>query len=186
MDQLIQSIKNKNVLLYAIAAFLIALAAGYYFGSIIGKNKIAKELCRTTLKEMFNGVAFANNLSGKILEISSDKKSLIVDVPSVLSVNLPEEYRQKKVQLSENVKIFLIEKKEPAVFDREIKEFLEKQKNAKNISGLIPPAPSTEKEIKADDLKIGDIVNFNISSNSGANANPLDNQFTTIRVNISR
>ncbi|MBI4919752.1 hypothetical protein HY838_00390 [Candidatus Azambacteria bacterium] len=185
MDQIIQSNKIKNILIYIVIA-AVALAMGYYFGSIVGKNKIAQESCQTMLKEVFSGVDFANNLSGNILEISSDQKSLIIDVPRVLSVNLPKEYRQKKVLLSDNAKIFLIEKKELAVFDKEMKEFLEKQKSIKNISGLFPPVPSTEKEIKVGDLKIGDSVNVSFSFGPGASANPLDAQFTAVRINIYR
>lgn len=48
-------------------------------------------------KEVFANVGFANNLSGKILEISSDKKSLIVEVPGVYGLNPSKKYQKRKV-----------------------------------------------------------------------------------------
>ena len=85
-------------------AVLIGLLAGYYFGVSWGKSKV-EESREAMLREIFGNVLFANNLSGKILEIASDKKSLTVEVPGVYDVNLPKDYQKKRILMFKSTNI---------------------------------------------------------------------------------
>ena len=159
MDQTIQSNK-KGALIYAaiavLAAVLIGLLGGYYLGASLEKSRVEKSR-ETMLREVFGNVLFANNLSGKILEIASDKKSLTVEVSRVYGVNLPKDYQKKRILIDENTKIVLRTNKDAAVF---------------------------EKEITAGDLRVGDIISFNFLQEE--NVNILSAQFAAAQINVNR
>jgi len=179
MDQLIQPNK-KNVLIYAaiavLVAVLIGLAGGYYLGASLGKPEVEKSR-EAMLREIFGNVLFANNLSGKILEIASDKKSLTVEVSGVYCVNLPKDYQKKRVLIDENTKIVLRTNKDAAVFEEEMNELKKKEE-------MTPPLPYVEEEITAGDLRVGDIISFNFLQDE--NINILSAQFIAVQININR
>ena len=175
MDQIIQS-NNKNVLIYAVIAAIVALGIGYYLGASLGKNKPG-ESPEAMLKEVFGSALFVNNLSGKILEISPDKKSLTVEVPGIYGVNLPKNYQEKRILIDENTKIVLRTNKDAAVFKKEMNELKKKGETA-------PPLPFVEKEIKVDDLTIGDAIGFNFHQDE--NINILSAQFIAVQINVNR
>ena len=175
MDQLIQSNK-KIVLIYAAIAVLIGLAGGYYLGASLEKSRVEKSR-ETMLREVFGNVLFANNLSGKILEIASDKKSLTVEVPGVYGVNLPKNYQEKRVLIDENTKIVLRTNKDAAVFEKEMNELKKKGE-------MTPLLPYIEKEIKIDDLLVGDAIGFNFLQDE--NISILSAQFIAVQINVNR
>jgi len=175
MDQLIQSNK-KIVLIYAAIAVLIGLAGGYYLGASLEKSRVEKSR-EAMLREIFGNVLFANNLSGKILEIASDKKSLTVEVPGVYGVNLPKNYQEKRVLIDENTKIVLRTNKDAAVFEKEMNELKKKGE-------MTPPLPYIEKEIKIDDLLVGDAISFNFLQDE--NISILSAQFAAVQINVNR
>ena len=179
MDQLIQPNK-KNVLIYAaiavLVAVLIGLAGGYYLGASLEKSRVEKSR-EAMLREIFGNVLFANNLSGKILEIASDKKSLTVEVPGVYGVNLPKNYQEKRVLIDENTKIVLRTNKDAAVFEKEMNELKKKGE-------MTPPLPYIEKEIKIDDLLVGDAISFNFLQDE--NISILSAQFAAVQINVDR
>ena len=178
MDQTIQSNK-KNVLIYAVVAVLIGLLAGYYFGVSWEKSKVEKSreaTLETALKEIFGGI-LVNNLSGKISDISPEKKFLTVEVPGVYDVNLPKNYQEKRVLIDENTKIVLRTNKDAAVFEEEMNELKKKEE-------MTPPLPYVEKEIKIDDLLVGDAISFNFLQDE--NINILSAQFAAAQINVNR
>ncbi|MDP3052355.1 MAG: hypothetical protein Q8N22_00110 [bacterium] len=181
MEQPIQSTNKKNVLIYAAAAVLVAVSIGlfigYYLGAALEKNKAGEFQEEAMLKEVFSSALFVNNLSGKILEISSDKKFLIVEVPGVYGVNLPKNYQEKRILIDENTKIVLRETKDLAVFEKEMNELKKKGE-------ITPPFPYVEKEIKVDDLTIGDAISFNFPLDE--NISILSAQFTAVQINVNR
>jgi len=171
MDQIIQSNK-KNILIYVILAVLIGLSLGYY----CGVNK-AEEPREAMLQEIFGNALFANNLSGEILEIASDKKSLTIEVSGIYGVNLPKDYQKKQILINEDTKIVLRAKKDTVIFEKETSELQEKGEMAM-------PLPYIEKEIKAGALIIGDTLSFNFLQNKDTNI--LSTQFVAIQINVSR
>jgi len=166
--------QSKNILIYILIA-IIALGGGYYLGVSIEKNK-AKQAREAMLKEVFSGVFSVGNLSGKISEISPDKKSFILEVPGIFGVNLPQDYQKKKIFIAENTKITLRENKIMEDFRKEVAA------NKKEGNMILPPLPYTEKEIKIDDLKIGDDVNVGLQLQG--NQSILDNQFTALQIYV--
>ena len=179
MDQLIQSNK-KIVLIYAaiavLVAVLIGLAGGYYLGASLEKSRVEKSR-EAMLREIFGNVLFANNLSGKILEIASDKKSLTVEVSRVYCVNLPKDYQKKRILIDENTKIVLRTNKDAAVFEKEMNELKKKGE-------MTPLLPYIEKEIKIDDLLVGDAIGFNFLQDE--NISILSAQFIAVQINVNR
>lgn len=158
MDQ----VKIKNILIYLVIAAII-LGVGYYLGAGVEKNK-AKQASESMLKEIFSSISFVSNLSGKISDISSDKESLIIEVPTILGVNLPKDYQKKKIVINENTKIILRETKDIAAFEKE----------------MAPALPYVEKEISVNDLKVGDSVNFGLQFQEGQTI--LTSQFTVLQI----
>jgi len=175
MDQSIQSNKIKNIFIYIAVAAVIS-AGGYYLGVNLEKSRVEKSR-ETMLREVFGNVLFANNLSGKILKIASDKKSLTVEVPGIYGVNLPKNYQEKRVLIDENTKIVLKTNKDAAVFEEEMNELKKKGE-------MTPPLPYVEEEITAGDLRIGDIISFNFLQDE--NINILSAQFAAVQINVNR
>jgi len=160
----------------AIVIAIIALGVGYYLGASLEKSRVEKSR-EATLREIFGNVLFANNLSGKILEIASDKKSLTVEVPGVYGVNLPKDYQKKRILIDENTKIVLRTNKDAAVFEKEMNELKKKGE-------ITPPLPYVEKEIKIDDLMVGDAIGFNFLQDE--NISILSAQFAAVQINVNR
>ena len=175
MDQSIQSNKIKNIFIYIAVAAVIS-AGGYYLGVNLEKSRVEKSR-ETMLREVFGNVLFANNLSGKILKIASDKKSLTVEVPGIYGVNLPKNYQEKRVLIDENTKIVLRTNKDAAVFEKEMNELKKKGE-------MTPLLPYIEKEIKIDDLLVGDAIGFNFLQDE--NISILSAQFIAVQINVNR
>lgn len=181
MDQNISS-KIKDILIYIIIA-AVAFVGGYYFGAAVAEDRAA-ELRRIAVKEIFGSVPFTRAISGKILEISSDKKSLVIEAFSVFGVNFPSEYRRKNVLITPETKFTRREPKDPSVFIKEVEEFAKKQKITKDVLSLSRPLPFIEKEIKIDDLRIGDNVDLIFASEEGKSF--LDNELTAVQIDVER
>ncbi len=181
MDQPFQSVQPKKpIIIYiiiAVIAGLLGMLAGYYFLGI-GLEKVGiQSSCQSALKEVFNNTSLINNLYGKIIGISSDKKSLAVEVAGVYGVNLPKNYQEKKVLIDENTKIVLMTKKTAEDFEKELAEL-------KIKGNTIPPSPYAEKEIKIDDLITGDQISFNFMP--AENSDVLSSQFIAAQINVYR
>lgn len=164
MDQTHQL--NKNFLIIVFVVAVAALAAGYYFGAAAEKTKAATSRA-ALVKEIFAPVLTIANVFGKILEISSDQKSLILEVPNMFQVNLPAEYRRKRITVVPETKIVLFEQK---IFDAP-------------AAGR-SPISVVEKEITIGDLKIGDQVSVIFSPESGKTF--FDSEFTAVSISVNR
>lgn len=167
---------------------VLALGIGYYAGQYVGRQKQER-----MLKEIFGSANFANALSGKITAIAPDKRSVSVEVGSIMSVNLPKEYQNKTVLITGDTKIILREHKSQEVLSAEMKKYQADVKGAKNSTTFTPPAPYSEKEITIGELKVGDAVDFSFKSatgefspGTGGTATLLNSQFTALTVAVTR
>lgn len=181
MDQTNQL--NKNFLIIVFVVVVATLAAGYYFGAATEKTKAAESRA-ALVKEIFGPALSIGNVFGEIIEISSDKKSFIIEAPNMFQVNLPAEYRRKIITLVPETKITLYEQKNPDVFAKEMEEYAQKQKIAKNGSSLSRPIPVIEKEINPDGLRVGDMASVIFSPEFGKNF--LDSELTAVSISVSR
>lgn len=188
MDQPIQPVQmqpiqpNKtNILAGAIIIFLVSVSIGfvmgYYLPGVISGKIKTEDSRQAMLKEIFGNAILANNLFGEILNVSSDKKSLTAKVSGVYGINLPKDFQEKKVLISENTKIVLRTNKAIADFDKELAELRKK-------GDMNPPLPYTEKEIAVGELKVGDKINFDFAP--GENINILNAQFNAVQINVNR
>lgn len=170
---------RKALILVLVAA--LALGTGYYYGREVGRQRQEQSLA-----EVFDSVRSVTNLSGDITAISPDGNAFSARVRSVMSVNLPEEYQNKTILLAGNTKILLRKNKTQEVFAEEMKKYqAELGKAGDSVQTLIPP-PYAEEEITANDLKVGDTINFSSKSETGRSANVLDNRFVAIEVFVTR
>lgn len=168
---------------FAVAAVIIGVVAGFYFGKsgsvsipISGKN------VDQTIKEIFSNVPFNNNFSGVIKEISKSGNYFTVDVVSLSGLNLPEAYKNKKINIIDGTKIILLEQKDEETFRKE----MDAQSKAmlKNPAGFIPVSPFIEKEISFSDLKVGDNAGIFLVFKEGASV--LDKEFSATQISVSR
>jgi len=171
MSQIIKSNKQ-NILIYIALAVVVSLFFGYYLG--VNRTKESREVM---FQEVFGDTLFSNNLSGQVLEIVSDKKSLVVEVSGIHGVNLPKEYQKKQILVDSNTKIVLRTKKDVSTLEKEILEL-------KGKEGMIMPVSYVEKEIEINDLVVGDDVNFNFVQDKDNNI--LNTQFVAIQINVIR
>lgn len=178
--------QNNKTLYIVIIVFIVAFAsaAGYYFGAEVEKTKAAES--RTALvKEIFGPALSVANVFGKIIEISPDKQSFIIEAPNMFQVTLPEEYRRKRIAIIAETAFALFEQKDQGAFAKEMDEFRKKQVAAKNgLSVGTSPVPYIEKEINSDDLKVGDMVSVIFAPESGKNF--LDSEFSAVHITVSR
>lgn len=158
---------NKNsIYLVCIVLVIVASFVGYYFGASAEKIKAAASRM-ALVKEIFGQVLSVANVSGKILEIAPDKKSFVMEVPNMFQVNLPVEYRRKRITVVPETKIVLFEQKisdAPAVGR--------------------PPVSVTEKEITLGDLKVGDRVSVLFAPDQGKTF--FDSELTAVHITVSR
>lgn len=146
---------------------------GYLAGQISGQNKeaaLAQQEQAQIIQEIFGTIAVAS-LNGRITEVHSDKKYIIVAVPSAMGVNIPKIYQNKEVSVKDGAKITLKETKTPEIFNKEMQDYQAKIKKSggMNTMSFSPPFPYSEKEITINDLKAGDNISFNLEY-SGASA----------------
>lgn len=172
--------KNFLIIVFVVAA----LAVGYYFGAQAEKTKAAESRA-ALVKEIFDpAVSSVSNVFGKIIEISSDKKSFIVESSGVFQVNLPAEYRRKRIVITPETTFVLYEQKAPDLFAMETEEYRKKQTTAKNGLSLNRPIPVIEKEISSDGLRVGDMAGVIFAPESGKNF--LDSEFTAVSISVNR
>lgn len=159
---------NKNLMHFVgiILVVAVALAAGYYFGATAEKTKAAESRA-ALVKEIFGTVLSVANVSGKILEISPDRESFVMEVPNMFQVNLPAEYRRKHIAVVSETAMVLFE-----------------QKISDAATAGRPPFSVVEKEITLGDLKIGDQVSVIFSPESGKTF--FDSELTAVSISVSR
>lgn len=177
---------KKNKIIIGLVALFIGLTAGLFFGVFYGQSKekdLNTQKEKEILREVFSGL-MVSSLSGKIVGVSSGEKFLEVEVAGVLGVNLPKGYQNKKVVIAENTKVFLRENNSLEVFNKKVEDYRSETEKAKNLMAVIPPPPYSEKEIRVDDLRVGDSVSFDFILEE--NKSILDNEFKALRINISR
>lgn len=159
-------------------------AAGYYFGAAVEKNNAATSR-DALVKEIFSPILSVSNVAGKILEISPDQKSFMVEVLNMFQVNLPIEYRIKRITLVPETKLVLFEQKATDVFNKEMEAFIKKQASAKGTSSAgSPPMPVVEKETNPNDLKVGDMVSVLFAPDQGKTF--FDSELIAVHVSINR
>lgn len=177
---------NKTLTYFAciVLAVVAVLAAGYYFGAQAEKTKAAASRA-ALVKEIFSPVLSIANVFGKITEISSDKKSFVIEVPNMFQVNLPAEYRRKHIAIVSETKVVLFEQKDSDVLAKEMEEFRKKQIGAKGVSSAgNPPIPVVEKEINSDGLRVDDMVSVIFSPESGKTF--FDNELAAVHISVNR
>lgn len=181
--------QNKTNLIIILAVGIIALAAGFFIGQIVGKSTGEKAL-NQNMREVFSNSfgMTGNNLSGKITKISSDKNSLTVEILSPLpGMNLPEAYKTKIVSINPETKIIIRAQRDQEEFNKEMMEFSEKMRSnpADPIGeGIFPPRPFIEEGGTVDDLKEGDQINFNFTMEEGLSI--LDSRFAALQISVTR
>ncbi|MDI6717964.1 MAG: hypothetical protein QMD86_02920 [Patescibacteria group bacterium] len=173
---------NKSFLnsgIYILAAVLILCAAvgGFYFGkkSSVTEQKTQDQIVR----EIFSGMPFTNNLFGIIKEINISGKYITLEAKGLAGLNLPQEYRNKKIIVNQDTKIRFLENKDPEVFKKEM-EKQAKSKTDNSKENLNPASPFIEKEISLNDLKVGDQISVITDNKQGASI--LDNEFTAVQI----
>ncbi|MDP3794989.1 MAG: hypothetical protein Q8R13_03610 [bacterium] len=117
--------------------------------------------------------------SGKIAEISPDKKQLTVTVEGVGGVRLPNIYQQKQFTISPDTKILARQAKDTKTFEQEF-ELLK----ARSTGPIPPPLPYTEREIGISELRLGETVTVLVAPAAGETV--LDGAFVAAQVNVQR
>lgn len=172
--------KNKNLLLIsaAVAVIIVVVLITVYVMKSKEKADIQSVQEQTT-KEIFSDLMLSANLFGEIKSIAPDKKSIVVEVPSVLSISVPEAYRLKTVAITEETKIISKTSKTQEQFSKELADARAQSEGV----FFVPPPPFNEKELTIDDLNVGDKISFTFSPEEEVNI--LVSQFIANQISVN-
>ncbi len=167
-----------------IVVALLVIILSFGWGSYLGKQNEARKnkdsvdgAVREAMAEIFGKVS-ANNLQGRIVSVSADKKSIVVEIPSVFGFPLPKSYQDKILTLPASVEIIMAEQKTAQEFEKE----LSSSKKKSGSFGFVPPSPVVNKAISVDELKAGDQISFIVAD---AGKNILDNFYDVNKIVVS-
>lgn len=167
-----------------IVVALVVVILSFGWGSYLGKqneaqkNKDSAETAvRESLAEIFGKVS-VNNLQGKIVSVSPDKKSVIVEISSVFGLPLPRNYQTKTLLLSSAAEIIETEQKTTEEFQKELAQAKKKLVGF----GFTPPSPVNTRTITADNLKPGEQISFSVADSGKI---ILDDTYEVSRINVS-
>lgn len=149
---------------------LFCIAGGYAVGRRVSGNALLQEVFADISPALF---------SGKIVSIDLTKRQLTVIVEGVQGVMLPKIYQQKQFTIRPDAKISARRTRSNEEFAQEFARL----KSANN-GPVEPPLPYTEQEIKAEELRIGEMVR--VAVDSAAKQTVLDGAFAAIQINVNR
>ena len=158
----------------SISIFLVmGIFLGFVVGSLYNKKSAEKNSLEENAKLMsklekvkkyFPSVSEMKSVYGTVKDINGNVSKIETGESSNPFEELPT---IREVTVTHSTKIVKQEQKSPAEFQKEMEAFQKKMQQNLNgtISDAVPPATFTEKEIKASDIKVNDMITVESSTN---------------------